>query len=630
MPSPTTVATRVDDATPSSDAPRSLFAGAESENVNVRIEAIAGGQSAGTPIRIEASQLIPLSTVRVTVYSEPLVILEGIVDENGAFSGTTSLPPGLDSGSHTLVLEAVAATGPISVAGAFLLESDGTFARIAQPEALVALEGPNDERLARALEAGRPVWDPDARPLTSALIAVTAMSMIALAGAGGIATGLGGGASSQMSTQSQGQGSGQGSDGSPTNSADNDSQDEEKTSRGKLATVVTKKLKGINVSSTARGDVSGSWAMPATVVTDQFSREAANRAGKISAAASRVLVDGAWLRAMFGSAGYSTWIAGMVLGGLASFIDTDSPLTPTAPWLVAIVFLGILDAGAGASAWLTMSVIACATGSVGSLADVRTILGLFVLLATLALLAHVIRPLRRFVTGNRFELWERVFDYVMMPVFVAFAAGSMLKALNGLSGLEIVSNQDVVTLRWVVGVAIIVRLATEDVAAHWYPERMKQVQPSKLVSPGKPITAVSIVLRALVFIMICEPFFGVGATTLSAAALLAVPQILKMWEDDLPNYTWLNRWFPRGLFRFFCTLVLGAFLTVRLIGPDGGADAVRSSFIWLLLPGVLIGVVELFGRSGGVWPNVALRRALGAVVWLGAAAMVTGQLTLFS
>ena len=59
----------------------------------------------------------------------------------------------------------------------------------------------------------------------------------------------------------------------------------------------------------------------------------------------------------------------------------------------------------------------------------------------------------------------------------------------------------------------------------------------------------------------------------------------------------------------------------QLIGSDGGADAVRSSFIWLLLPGVLIGVIELLGRSGGNWPNVALRRSLGAVVWLGAAAM---------
>jgi len=591
--------------------------------------ATAGDQSAGAPVRVEASQLVPSSPIRVTVFSEPKLILEGFADENGTFSGTAVLPPELGEGGHTVVLEATAVTGPISVAGAFLLESDGTFERIAQPQTLSELDGPDDERLTRALEAGRPVWDPNSRPLTSALIAVTAMSMIALAGAGGISVGMGGQSSGQSSSQTQGRGADRISDDSTTSSTSDEAGDGDKTSRGKLAGVVTKKLKGIQVSSTARGDLSSSWALPATAATDRFSREAANRAGMISAVASRVLVDGAWLRAMFGSAGYSTWFVGTILGTLASFVNTDSPLTPTAVWLSAIVVLGILDAGAGASAWVTIVVTAVATGSVRGLADVRTILGLFVLLATPALLAHVIRPLRRFVKGNRFEFWERVLDYVMMPVFVAFAAGSMLKALNGLSGLEIVSSEDVTNLRWIVGLAIIVRLACEDIATHWYPERMRQVQPAKLVSPGRPVTSVSITVRALVFIMICEPFFGITTTTLGAAALLAVPQVLKMWEDELPNSTALNRWFPRGLFRFLCTLVVGAFLTSQLIGADGGADAVRSSFIWLLLPGVLIGVIELFGRSGGAWPNVALRRSLGAVVWLCAAAMVTGQLTLF-
>lgn len=608
---------------------RSLFVGSEGENVDVRIVATAGDQSAGAPVRVEASQLVPSSPVRVTVFSEPSLILEGFADENGAFSGTAVLPPDLGEGGHTVVLEATAVTGPISVAGAFLLESDGTFERIAQPQTLSELDGPDDERLTRALEAGRPAWDPNARPLTSALIAVTAMSMIALAGAGGISTGLGGQSSGQSSSQTQGRGADRISEDSTTNSTNDGAGDGDNKSRAKLAGVVTKKLKGIKVSSSARGDLSNSWALPATAATDRFSREAANRAGAVSAAASRVLVDGAWLRAMFGSGGYSTWFVGTILGTLASFVDTRSPLTPTAAWLSVIVFLGILDAGAGASAWLTISVLAVVTGNAGSWADVRTILGLFVLLATPALLAHVIRPLRRFVKDNRFEFWERVLDYAMMPVFVAFATGSMLKALNGLSGLEIVSSDDVSRLRWIVGLAIIVRLACEDIAAHWYPERMSQVQPAKLVSPGKAVTSVSIAVRALVFIMICEPFFGVTTTTITAATLLAVPQVLKMWEDDLPNSAALNRWFPRGLFRFLCTLILGAFLTSQLIGSDGGADAVRSSFIWLLLPGVLVGVIELFGRHGGAWPNVTLRRSLGAVVWLCAAGMVTGRLTLF-
>jgi hypothetical protein len=49
----------------------------------------------------------------------------------------------------------------------------------------------------------------------------------------------------------------------------------------------------------------------------------------------------------------------------------------------------------------------------------------------------------------------------------------------------------------------------------------------------------------------------------------------------------------------------------------------------LLLPGVVVGVVELFARFGGEWPNVTVRRSLGAVVWVTAASLVTGYLVLF-
>jgi len=219
---------------------------------------------------------------------------------------------------------------------------------------------------------------------------------------------------------------------------------------------------------------------------------------------------------------------------------------------------------------------------------------------------------------------------VIVPVFVAFATGSMLKALNCLSGLEIVGTSDISHLRWAAGLAIIARLAVEDVAAHLYPERMKLVQPIKLISPSKSVSGVSITVRSLVFLMVCEPFFGVTANTVASAVVLAIPVVLKLWEDDLPDYTVVHKWLPRGLFRFLCTLIIGAYLTMTLIGADGGEDAVRSSLVWLLLPGSIIGVAELFGRSGGHWPNVAVRRTLGVIVWLTAAAIVTGRLTLFA
>ena len=565
---------------------------------------------------IQAVDLTPLSKIVVTVYSDPQVLLNDSVDANGEFAATVYLPEDLEDGGHTLVISGLSSTGPIDVVGAFNLNDEGEISRMVQPAIISDFSGPSDSRLERALETGKPVWDVDSRPLTTAAIAVAAVSMLGLAGATGVA---------RAPSTASGMGTAT-SFGDDSSSAS----DRRQNSRGKLSGVVTKKLKGLQIESSSRGDISGTWARPGTERTDEFSRSAPNKVGRFSAVAPRVLVDGAWLRAIFGSFGYIPWVVGGFVGVLASFVGTNSPMTPMFGLLLVLIVLGILDAAAGAVAWIVILLCSAVTGWLWTWPDVRTVLGFGVVLVSIPLLAHVIRPLRRYVASNSTESWERVFDYVMMPVFVAFASGSALKALNGLSGLELITMSQVSTMRWVVAIAIMTRLGFEDLAAHWYPERMKIVQPTKLVSPGKSLTGLSIAIRTGVFLMVAEPFFGITSLTILAATLLAIPQVLKIWEDDLPNSPMINKWFPRGLFRFLCLLVLGAYLSSVFIGPDKGDEAIKSSFVWLLLPGVIVGVIELFGRSGGNWPNVTLRRSLGAIVWLMAAALVTGRLVLFA
>lgn len=602
-------ATAPSTSTAASVAAESPFGDDEAENVDVTIDASTGDPSADAPVTVRATSLVPGSEVVVTVYSEPTLLLRGTVAADGTFEATTALPADLEPGSHVLIVEGVGSNGLVQVAGTFELDPNAYFTRIVQPRAITDFSGPDDARLSRALEFDRPIWDPASRPLTTGAIVVAAMSLISLAGAGGVSRALSGSAGSGAVVES-----GQ----------------RRRNAKGKLAGVVTKKLKGIQVSSTARGDLSSTWGMPGTITTDRLSRDIPTRLGRWSSAAPRVFVDGSWLRAMFGSLGCGPWVVGVVLGVIASFAGTHSPLTPTASWLIAITVLGVFDAGAGASSWITIIIISVVTGSMTSWPDVRTALGLGVLFASLPLLAHVIRPLRRYVVDSSFERWERIIDYIIVPVFVAFAAGSMLKAINGLSGLELVSSADVSTMRWAIGLVILVRLACEDLATHLYPERMTMVQPAKLVSPSRAVSGFSIVIRSLVFLMICEPFFGVTVTTVITALLIAIPVVLKLWEDDLPNSAFVHKWLPRGHFRFLCTLIIGAYLTMKLIGPGGDEDAVRSSLAWLTLPITVIGVLELFGRSGGSWPKVAVRRSLGALVWLTAVAIVTGHLTLFT
>jgi hypothetical protein len=55
----------------------------------------------------------------------------------------------------------------------------------------------------------------------------------------------------------------------------------------------------------------------------------------------------------------------------------------------------------------------------------------------------------------------------------------------------------------------------------------------------------------------------------------------------------------------------------------------RAALIPMLLPSTAFAVIEVFGRSGGTWPNVALKRGLGVVTWTIAVGIVTGTLILF-
>jgi hypothetical protein len=296
--------------------------------------------------------------------------------------------------------------------------------------------------------------------------------------------------------------------------------------------------------------------------------------------------------------------------------------------MLAIIALGILDAAAGAVAWLTIVLAALVMGNLTTWPEIRTALGLFVIFASIPLLAHVIRPLRRRVGDSLMDRFDRVADYVMPPVFLAFAASSMFKALNGLSGLELVSSDDFAEVRLVVIGAFLVRMAMEDFATYAYPVRTAEVQPNKLTSPSRNLALFSVAIRIGVFLIIAVPFFGLGWATYLSAALVSIPLVLKVYEDDLPNWPWLNKWYPRGVAQFVMLLIIGIYISFWLLGQDATDEQVRQTYNFILLPGIISGLITLVGREGGVWPKNWWKRILGFAVWVFAVLIVTGAVAL--
>ena len=532
-------------------------------------------------ITVTGEGFLPNSDAVAWLFSEPRRLGVVRVRADGSFEESLQISEDVPLGDHTTQVNGLTSSGDVRSLNLAVV--------IVAKTVVDSVENGNAAR-GNPRETLR-TYSPQSDPVTSRELAVAATALLSLAAAGAAA-------------------------------------ERRENRRGKLAGLVTKKLKATKVGEEGPGDRSSSWRGFGTSAFDKSMAQAPLKVGPFSALFSRVFVDGAWLRAILGVRAAGVWSIAAALAAAWSFQTSGYVNVPTTWLLCAVLVVAALDAMAGLVAALIITTAAVAFDRIEVAADLRALLGIWVLMISSSLLAHVIRPLRR-ARGEDNFVRERFYDYAMMPVFVAFAAGSMVKALNGLSGLDLVSSSTVTAVKWTVWAAMIVRLAGEDVAITLYPKRTLQVQPAKLVSQTRGWGLVSVAVRIGVFLFVAYPFFGINIGTVAAAVLTAGPALIKLWEDDLPNSERLFFWLPRGFLRFFLLLILGGWLGSWLVGEDATPDVVRKATPWLLVPGAIFGIVELFGRTGKTWRDDKVKHVGGAIFWLIAVLVVAGRLQLF-
>ncbi|NRY61720.1 X2-like carbohydrate binding domain-containing protein [Clostridium beijerinckii] len=553
-------------------------------NIDISVDSKVGGRA----IMATAKGLKSFSEVKIIVYSEARVLAIGKADANGNAVITGTFPDDLEPAQHTIMAIGVGKEGQdLQTIGGFKISDSGTVTAVSHPGQVITPLEPNSPRLTRAVDAGKPLYDAARYPGVVATVMISITAFLGLAGTNGLA-----GRSLNGKSPST------------------------KKSKAKLAGVATKKLKMLKSSEAGWGDNQKTWAFPGTSATDLWGSTIPNKIGKFSAVASRVIVDGSWSRAMFGSAGYILWIIGAILGGISAYSVNFMALPPALPMVFAIVALGILDSAAGASAWIVITFCAIVTGNVTAWADIQTLLGIFVLFSSLPLLAHCIRPLRRGINGDLKEIFDRAADYIMPPVSLALAASSMIKALNGLSGLELYTADEYNKVRLIVGAVFILRIFLEDIVTYLYPIRSTKVQPEKLVSVSNRVQWMSVVMKVLVFILISHPFFGVGWLIFFVAVITAIPNAMKIYEDNFPNFKLLHKLYPRGNLKFTIFTIIGIYLAAWLSKQGTGDEWAKQTYIILLLPGFISSCIEFFAREGGsYWPNPWLKRIMGIGVW---------------
>ena len=577
-----------------------------------------GSKAAGAPVTVAASGLLPNSPVQIIVYSDPQVLATVQTDDAGNATVDALIPNNLPEGAHTLVVQAIGAGGAqVQSMGAMQLDGEGVVTAVAPPADGTGLT-PGDEAMTRALAAGKPVYDPQGHPVTVAAVAATGAAVVAVAGAAGAAaagaSGTGGGGPGGGGSGSHGRGDGaDGPDGSHA---------------GHGHVFRQRELLGVSAVTSRLGDRSITWKFPLTRRSDGFVAQLASRSSRFSLILPRCLNDGLWARAIFGSGAHLLWLAGSALG-VVSLVQSGFHVFPASTLiLLAILALGILDSMAGLLAWATIFLGALVSGHLRDVADLRTTVGVALIAITLSMLANYMRPLRRTPGEGVVYLFDRFADYSIPPIVIAFGAAGMVKALNGLSGLELITESEIRTVELVAGLAVVARLVLEDVAVHLYPARCAELALPDQAPPSTPLRLMAIGARTAITLLVLSAFIGLSWPALTIAALLALPLVLRVWIHRIPNASNVHRWTPRGVLKLTIATAIGLLVAGWIFASEGRSALLPGILALLLLPTALWSIVDVFGRAGGEWHNVWPKRALGIAVWCMCAGLLTGVIVL--
>lgn len=491
----------------------------------------------------------PGSIITIVAHSTPAVLGTATVGQNGSFATSVGLPSDLRVGAHHVIVigtlkdgSAVALEKAFSIAGGGLLGSVGS-----TPPGPLAVD-----------VAFVPTSHPASVLATTAgtTAAVGAVSLALGGGTGGGARGVRGGGYLE----------------------DVELEREERELAGR-----------------SRGDRSRTWRWRWTRHVDQLSRHLPSRVARISPVAGRVLVDGDYLRAMFGGAWLALCGAAVGLGIYAASSTGWYALPPSLGIFLSILALGVLDSTLGYLAGIAFIASAALAGHLFGATEMRVAAGLVLLWFAVPLAASALRPLRRNVHLNIASIWERAADLVIGGLFAAWAAEKMTGALSGLAGVELPINKSVNVVALCVLGFVAVRIVIESIAAHDYPIRLEAVHHQGGLESSNLQVGVSLVIQILLFIFISIAFLGSSWALYVGAAVFFSPLVPWLFADKIPKSALVTKWKPSGLALWTLIIVAGVLLSKflsLLIHNDKLLENV--GFILLPLPVLVAWALELF------------------------------------
>jgi len=470
-----------------------------------------------------------------------------------------------------------------------------------QPGAVTATEAGSASNATKARQLTLPSYDPLQQPKQTVDTTITAVALIGVVGAaaGSVAAGIG--ANTGPGTSGAPRQSNQGSSTQgPSTQGRREDQATQMLAPGDSGSflAIDTNLSGLAAAAGAAGlrRRAATWRLPWTQALDSAVAAVFAAAARISPLSARMVADSTYLRAMFGSASLLLPIAGIVLGILAVLDVAGAALAPTTALLGAVVILGALDALAGFLAVTVFVAGVAISGGITDASSVRTLLGLAIIGFGPALIAGASRPMRR--AAGEYSAWERVGDFVVIPLVGAFAVQGTVHALPALSGYDLPVAGQANLLALLTLIALVLRVGLEELAARAYPERIAAIAPPD-IPPHGPVRRLALVaLRTFLFGFAAVAFIGNVWQLWVGLALFAAAEGCALLAPRMPNSPSLFHLVPAGIPRFvFIVLVAIGLGTLASLLVGDGPDLARASFVLLLIPGLVLAALGMFGRA---------------------------------
>ncbi len=355
------------------------------------------------------------------------------------------------------------------------------------------------------------------------------------------------------------------------------------------------------------GDHSFTYKAPGLHFSDSWSMAAPVVLAKYSPIASAVALDGAYLRAIFGSLAMVLPVLGFLVG-LTAGISSHGLTTPFSVGIFAsLLVAGLFDAAIGLFGSLGVLVTTIAFGSIFSLTGFTTIVVVASLWSGLGVMVGKVRLFVKDTPEHVAAWYERAGDIVIGSLLIYYLALKFIGLLSGAHDSLVAVNDAAEPLALTLLVATVVKYLLTTAVSHFYPQRLIAVYPTVLPSRARHITITSLIARALAALLVFVAFLGFNWLVILLLALYLVDVIVPDLVKPTNQPTWLGLVVPSNLGKILFLSIASAISFFALQDTfTSGQQLVTVSLIMVMIVAIINNVAAARWPSAREVPHVVL------------------------